>query len=195
MTRYASRRARPDLLPIKPKQIAPNRNHGVLSANPENAVSKRATPSIQKRKQPRMPATPRSSTCVIEQAIMNRLIASALCASGSMPSGNSQNPAAPAARIASRIADRRSTAVARGTTGGAGPAGASTICAVRAIARPRPLCRRTGRRASRAPSGTLPPFWIVADHDHRLAVLGRERLQEVGDDGGVGGVEVAGRLV
>ena len=36
---------------------------------------------------------------------------------------------------------------------------------------------------------------VVADHDHGLAVLDRERLQEIRDHSGVGGVEIAGRFV
>ena len=114
MTPNARRRARPDFPTIRPKHTAPNRNHADVSANPENAVSNLAIPSIQNRKQPRIPETPWSSTCVIQAAIMNRPTASALCACGAMPSGRNQNPTAPAARIASRPAVRRSDATAGG---------------------------------------------------------------------------------
>jgi len=94
------------LLPISPKQIAPNRNQGVLSANPEKAVSNFATPSIQNRKQPRMPAMPWSRTCVIQQPIMKMPIANAECACGSIPSGSNRKPAAAIARAPRRTTDR-----------------------------------------------------------------------------------------
>ena len=89
------------MLPMIPKHTAPKRNHAELSANPENAVSNLAIPNIQNRKQPRMPETPWSSTCVIQHAIMKAPTASALCARGSIPSGRNRN-AVQAAPIRSR---------------------------------------------------------------------------------------------
>src|SRR5262245_7347962 len=162
-------------------------------------------PSIQNRKQPRIPVTPWSSTWVIQPAIMNRPTASALCARGSMPSGRNQNATVQDASNASRPAVRRSEdaevgAAAPGRTGASIDNGLTM----------RPTRCRVHRSDLRDPYGCVdePPvahavhrrkdfhgLRVVADHDDRLTMIDGERFQEIRDRGSVRGVEVAGRLV
>ena len=90
MIMKASRRARPDLVAMRPNRIAPNRNQGVVVENPWNAVPNGTTPVTQKKYRPMRPLIATSCACVIHDPIMNAVIASAFCIVGSMPSGANQ---------------------------------------------------------------------------------------------------------
>src|SRR5689334_7002349 len=94
----------PVLLAAVPISIAPNKNHGVSLAKPENAVSTLAMPRAQNSRQPINPAAPYSMMLVIQARIMKLEIAIAPCAGCGIPSGANQSVTGTTTQMAEKIA-------------------------------------------------------------------------------------------